>query len=239
MRTAHYLDNWTQNSQLHTACLLEYLDIAIVPQQGLKIRAYSCMDAWTYLSLCQSRFMDYWICWSLSLMTINILLPVMHHLLRTRVNISTWRSLSLLVHYWATIKSTRFIGSPGHEPPEPCLALCPCTPGASPEWTNMNPLRSTDWKGHPPDTQKRDCRERGGGGVRERYGNLKSMTRRYMYMQKGADRLRKIILENITNPSAMYQAARPGTCPLTFRGKNGGREREREMMREGMECSRF
>ena len=64
-------------------------------------------------------------------------------------------------HVELAIKSTRFIGSPGHEPPEPCLALCPCTPGASPEWTNMNPLRSTDWKGHPPHTQKRDCRERG------------------------------------------------------------------------------
>ena len=112
MSTAHYLDNWTQNSQRHTACQLEYLDLAIAPQQGLQIhcgRAYACMDLWTYvwiyLSLCQSRFMDYWICSSLSLMTINISLPVMHHLLGTRVNISTWRSLSLLVHHCATMWS--------------------------------------------------------------------------------------------------------------------------------------
>ena len=52
-------------------------------------------------------------------------------------------------------------------------------------------------------------------------------------MEKGADRLRNIIVENMANSSAMYQAARPGTCPLTFRGKNGGRG-EREMMRDGI-----
>ena len=77
----------------------------------------------------------------------------------------------------------------------------------------------------------------GGRGEREmmreimRDGIFKVLTSRYL--EDEADLLRKIIVENMANPSAMYQAARPGTCPLTSRGKNGGRG-EREMMREGM-----
>ena len=128
-------------------------------------------------------------------MTINISLPVMHHPLGTMVNISTWRSSSLLVHYWATMWSW---------------------PSSQQDLEVLQVTRGAVGRG-----------ER----VRERYGNHKSMTRRYM--EKGADRLRKITVENMANPSVMYQATRPGTCPLTSRGKNGGRG-EREMMRDGI-----